>query len=175
LQPQSRQMKTVGLALSICACIARICSNASAQLAQNQTNSFGNNRLVTFTYLQNFDCVDQPKLDLDFNGIPIPMKCRRRFASLSSNPRRIQLAGTSNTRPTSRCSFRCSRSTMTQNPNDKMPCPKWRQARRALRTYSRKRVDLAFHLNDYTTPYRRCWRWLMKRASPKAARNALVA
>jgi hypothetical protein len=23
---------------------------------------------VTFTYLQNFDCVDQPNLDLDFNG-----------------------------------------------------------------------------------------------------------
>jgi len=67
LQPQSRQMKTVGLALAVCACIALICSNASAQLAQNQTNSFGNNRLVTFTYLQNFDCVDQPKLDLDFN------------------------------------------------------------------------------------------------------------
>jgi hypothetical protein len=43
--------------------------NASAQqLAPNQTNGFGNNRLVTFTYLQNFDCVDQPNLDLDFNG-----------------------------------------------------------------------------------------------------------
>jgi hypothetical protein len=41
-----------------------------AQLAANQTNGFGNNRLVTFTYTQNFDCVDQPLLDLDFNGIP---------------------------------------------------------------------------------------------------------
>jgi hypothetical protein len=30
---------------------------------------FCNNKLVTFTYEQNFDCVDQPKLDLDFNGI----------------------------------------------------------------------------------------------------------
>jgi hypothetical protein len=28
-------------------------------------DSFG--RLVTFTYLQNFDCVDQPAMDLDFN------------------------------------------------------------------------------------------------------------
>jgi hypothetical protein len=43
---------------------------ASAQLKPNQTNGFGNNRLVTFTYTQNFDCVDQPLLDLDFNGIP---------------------------------------------------------------------------------------------------------
>jgi hypothetical protein len=42
---------------------------AWAQLAPNQTNGFGNGRLVTFTYLQNFDCVDQPAMDLDRNGI----------------------------------------------------------------------------------------------------------
>ena len=36
---------------------------------RNQTNGFGKGRLVTFTYLQNFDCVDQPTMDLDFNGI----------------------------------------------------------------------------------------------------------
>lgn len=40
---------------------------AVAQLAPNQTEGFGNNRLVTFTYQQNFDCVDQPRMDLDFN------------------------------------------------------------------------------------------------------------
>lgn len=39
-----------------------------AQLAPNQTNGFGNGNLITLTYLQNFDCVDQPNLDLDFNG-----------------------------------------------------------------------------------------------------------
>src|SRR6266699_7058089 len=44
------------------------CGTSAQQLAPNQTNGFGNNRLVTFTYLQNFDCVDQPTLDLDFNG-----------------------------------------------------------------------------------------------------------
>lgn len=42
---------------------------AQTQLAPNQTNGFGNGRLVTFTYLQNFDCVDQPLLDLNFNGV----------------------------------------------------------------------------------------------------------
>ena len=42
---------------------------AFAQLAPNQTQGFANNRLVTFTYLQNFDCVDQPLMDLDFNGL----------------------------------------------------------------------------------------------------------
>src|SRR5215472_1230931 len=45
-----------------------IAGSAWGQLAPNQTNGFGNNRLITFTYLQNFDCVDQPTLDLDFNG-----------------------------------------------------------------------------------------------------------
>lgn len=44
-------------------------SSSAQQLAPNQTNGFGNNRIVTFTYLQNFDCVDQPRFDLDFNGI----------------------------------------------------------------------------------------------------------
>jgi hypothetical protein len=44
-------------------------ASAQGQLAPNQTNGFGNGRLVRFTYLQNFDCVDQPLLDLDFNHI----------------------------------------------------------------------------------------------------------
>jgi hypothetical protein len=56
--------------LTVGVCVALIAVTASAQLAPNQTNGFGNNRLVTFSYLQNFDCVDQPLLDLDFNGIP---------------------------------------------------------------------------------------------------------
>src|SRR5262249_39985872 len=58
------------LILSACICAALVAASASAQLAPNQTNGFGNGRLVTFTYLQNFDCVDQPNLDLDLNGKP---------------------------------------------------------------------------------------------------------
>ena len=42
---------------------------AAAQLAANQTNGFGNGRIVTFTYQQNFHCVDQPTMDLDFNRL----------------------------------------------------------------------------------------------------------
>ena len=49
--------------------IALLPTTARAQLAPNQTNGFGNGGLVTFTYLQNFDCVDQPNLDLNFNGV----------------------------------------------------------------------------------------------------------
>jgi len=57
------------LMATICALVIFSAAGAAGQLANNQTNGFGNNRLVTFTYLQNFDCVDQPNLDLDFNGI----------------------------------------------------------------------------------------------------------
>src|SRR5437870_5285578 len=58
------------LTVAVCACITVATVTASAQLAPNQTNGFGNNKLVTFTYDQNFDCVDQPRMDLDFNKIP---------------------------------------------------------------------------------------------------------
>lgn len=60
--------RKVSLTFVIVACIALAATTAKAQLAPNQTQGFGNSRLVTFTYLQSFDCVDQPTLDLDFNG-----------------------------------------------------------------------------------------------------------
>lgn len=57
--------------LAATACLGMgLTGNAWAQLAPNQTEAFGNGRVITFTYLQNFDCVDQPLLDLDFNGNP---------------------------------------------------------------------------------------------------------
>jgi hypothetical protein len=62
------RLKFPSFTLAACVCMLFTALSASAQLADNQTNGFGNNRLVTFTYLQNFDCVDQPTLDLDFNG-----------------------------------------------------------------------------------------------------------
>ena len=61
----TRFTSLVGMA----AAVLLVSSASAQQLAPNQTNGFGNGRLVTFTYLQNFDCVDQPMLDLDFNGI----------------------------------------------------------------------------------------------------------
>lgn len=59
----------LALAFVTCACVAFTAGNASAQLSANQTHGFGHNQVVTFTYQQNFDCVDEPTLDLDFNGI----------------------------------------------------------------------------------------------------------
>lgn len=55
------------LAIAACATIALAAGSASAQLAPNQTSGFAANKLVTFSYLQNFDCVDGPNVDLDFN------------------------------------------------------------------------------------------------------------
>jgi hypothetical protein len=66
--------------LTLAAAVLFASGTSAQQLAPNQTNGFGNNGLVTFTYLQSFDCVDQPMLDLDFNGIkaqsdPNEMQC----------------------------------------------------------------------------------------------------
>ena len=55
--------------LPLAAAVLLLTTASAQQLAPNQTNGFGNNRLITLTYLQNFDCVDQPTLDLNFNGI----------------------------------------------------------------------------------------------------------
>src|SRR5262245_56898256 len=68
--PMTARFTAVGMMLLAYACVPFLVSRASGQLAANQTHGFGNGRLVTFTYQQNFDCVDQPTLDLDFNGIP---------------------------------------------------------------------------------------------------------
>lgn len=42
----------------------------TADLRPNQTAGFGAGRLLRFTYTQNFDCVEQPLNDLNFNGKP---------------------------------------------------------------------------------------------------------
>lgn len=68
-QSRGTSVSPLCLLFAVGLCLALVALPASAQLAPNQTNGFGNNRLVTFSYLQNFDCVDQPLLDLDFNGI----------------------------------------------------------------------------------------------------------
>jgi hypothetical protein len=39
----------------------------AGSLHPNQTEGFGAGKVLTFTYTQNFDCVDQPKTDMDFN------------------------------------------------------------------------------------------------------------
>src|SRR5580698_9456881 len=44
-------------------------SYAQEGVKQNQTLGYGDGKLLKFTYSQSFDCVDQPKDDLDFNKV----------------------------------------------------------------------------------------------------------
>ena len=123
LQPKWQQfMQTLltrlSLALATCALTTLIVSSASAQLADNQTNGFGNNQLVTFSYLQNFDCVDQPTLDLDFNG---------KLAQSDPNEMQTPICQPTggNIKHTAHLYVFVPMFSVDndQNPNDAMPCP----------------------------------------------------
>jgi hypothetical protein len=55
---------------ALLACLAMISVTSFAQnLAPNQTFGYGAAQLLEFTYTQNFDCIDQPFDDLNYNGI----------------------------------------------------------------------------------------------------------
>ena len=131
LQHQSRQLRqtlrnSISATLAICACVTFAAVSSWAQLAPNQTHGFGNGRLVTFTYLQNFDCVDQPTMDLDFNKI-----------LAQSDPNEMQTPICQPiTEPTADPAGNDIKHTAhlyvlipmfsvdnDQNPNDAMPCP----------------------------------------------------
>jgi len=114
------------LMLAVCACITFAAVSASAQLADNQTNGFGNNRLVTFTYLQNFDCVDQPTMDLDFNGILAqsdPNEMQTPICQPVTEPNQDPTGG--NIKHTAHLYVFVPMFSVDndQNPNDAMPCP----------------------------------------------------
>jgi hypothetical protein len=52
------------------AVVAAVSAVASAQSKPNQTFGYGDGKVLTFTYNENFTCIDQPGSDLNFNGIP---------------------------------------------------------------------------------------------------------
>src|ERR1700685_4450430 len=62
----------------------------SAQtLKSNQTFGFGADKQLTFTYTENFDCIDQPLDDLNYNGIPAaqdPGELQTPICQTSFNP-----------------------------------------------------------------------------------------
>jgi hypothetical protein len=61
-----------GVTIALCAPpgLAQDAANAvSRTLAPNQTAAFGRNKPLIFTYTENFDCVDEPTDDLNFNGV----------------------------------------------------------------------------------------------------------
>ncbi len=57
------------LLLILCLTSLLAVAQQTPSLKPNQTLGFGDNQLLKFTYEQNFDCVDQPKDDLNFNGV----------------------------------------------------------------------------------------------------------
>jgi hypothetical protein len=63
-------MKLSVIRPALLAAVALIAATVSAQtLKSNQTLGYGAGQLLKFTYFQNFDCIDQPNDDLNFNGI----------------------------------------------------------------------------------------------------------
>jgi hypothetical protein len=98
--------------------------NASAQLAPNQTNGFGNRALLTFTYLQNFDCVDMPTMDLDFNGIKAesdPNEMQTPICQAVTEPAQDPTGGT--LEKTAHLYVLVPMFGTDTNPNDAMECP----------------------------------------------------
>lgn len=101
-------------------------ATASAQLLPNQTHGFGNNRLVTFTYLQNFDCVDQPAMDLDFNKAKAqsdPNEMQTPICQAVTEPTQDPTGG--NIKHTAHLYVFIPLFSVDndQNPADAMPCP----------------------------------------------------
>jgi len=115
-----------GLPLAGAALVILAASSVSAQLAPNQTNGFGNDRLVTFTYLQNFDCVDQPTLDLDFNRIKAqsdPIEMQTPICQAVTEPTQDPTGGDIKHSAHLYVFLPMFSVDKDQNPSDAMPCP----------------------------------------------------
>jgi hypothetical protein len=101
-------------------------ATAAAQLAPNQTSGFGNGHSVTFTYLQNFDCVDQPTMDLDFNNVKAesdPNEMQTPICQPITEPTADPAGG--NIKQTAHLYVLIPMFSVDndQNANDAMPCP----------------------------------------------------
>lgn len=128
---QSRTMRqgtlrsrAILLALGALGCLALAAGPASAQLAPNQTQGFGNGRLLTFTYGQSFDCVDEPTLDLDFNGVQAqsdPNEMQTPICQVITEPRHDPTGG--DIKHTSPLYVLVPMFGSDTNPADAMPCP----------------------------------------------------
>lgn len=122
---KDRCIYTFAAALYVAATI--MAGSASAQeLAPDQTHGFGNNKLVTFTYTQNFDCVDQPKLDLNFNGILAesdPNEMQTPICQAITEPSQDPTGGSIKKTAHLYVLIPMFSADNDQNPNDAMHCP----------------------------------------------------
>jgi len=123
-QPGKLWLSALWLAVAACAWMALAAGSAWAQLAPNQTNRFGNRKVVTFTYLQNFDCVDEPTLDLDFNGIKAqsdPNEMQTPICQAVTEPSQDPTGGS--IEKTAHLYVLVPMFGTDTNPNDAMECP----------------------------------------------------
>jgi hypothetical protein len=110
------------LAVATLGCLAF--GHAAAQLAPNQTEAFGNGRLLTFTYLQNFDCVTEPLMDLDFNGIKAqsdPNEMQTPICQVITEPSADPSGG--DLKHTAQLYVLVPMFGNDENPEDAIPCP----------------------------------------------------
>jgi len=96
------------------------------QLAPNQTHGFCNGPLVTFTYLQNFDCVEEPTMDLDFNGVKAqsdPNELQTPICQVVTEPSAYPTGGSIKHTAHLYVFVPMFSVDNDQNPADAMPCP----------------------------------------------------
>ena len=120
----ARMFRKTWLANLICVCALPVVALAQAQLAPNQTQGFGNGRVITLTYLQNFDCVDQPALDLDFNGVKAqsdPNEMQTPICQVVTEPTQDPAGG--DIKHTAHLYVLVPMFGSSINPADAMPCP----------------------------------------------------
>lgn len=111
---------------ALCCGVMLAANAASAQQGANQTQAFGNGRLVLFTYEQNFDCVDQPKMDLDFNGklaASDPNQMQMPICQLITEPTADPAGGKIKQTAHLYVFVPMFSVDNDQNPGDAMPCP----------------------------------------------------
>ena len=100
---------------------------ASAQaLAPNQTAGFSGGKREVFTYLQNFDCVDQAKDDLNYNGVLAqsdPGELQTPICQAATQPTMDPTGMTPNPQDFLYVLIPFFSVDTDQNPNDAIACP----------------------------------------------------
>jgi hypothetical protein len=104
---------------TLTAAVLLVGSTSAQQLAPNQTNGFGNNRLVTFTYLQNFDCVDEPTLEAQSDPAEMQTPICQPITEPTQDPTGGDIKHTAHLY----VFLPMFSVDNDQNPNDAMPCP----------------------------------------------------
>lgn len=109
--------------------LASILAVANAQdqsLRPNQTMGFSHGKIVKFTYRQNFDCVDQPHDDLNYNHVPAesdPGEMQTPICQAGTQPTRDPTGANAKTTAILYVLVPMFSINGDQNPDDAMGCP----------------------------------------------------